>query len=149
MFKNGKEVDLSILGKKIKYENLKGKGKQQEIYNFQMASALFAEYGYTTIKLSDDWEGADFIAIPFDGKKYLKVQLKTRWTFAKKYIGKDLLICFNDKKESKWYLFPHDKLLESLEARFKKTASWNKKNGYYHSGSISKEMKEKLLKYSI
>ena len=54
---------MGILGEKIKYEDLNA--RQKETYNFQIVSALFADYGYTTIKLSDDWLGADFIAINF------------------------------------------------------------------------------------
>ena len=137
---------MSILGEKIKYEKLKA--RQKETYNFQKVSALFADYGFTTIKLSDDWLGADFIAIHFSGEKYLKVQLKGRLTFDKKYKGKEIWICFNDKKDKKWYLYPHDELLKFFEAGFKKTDSW-KNEGAYHFPNISVEIKEKLLEYSI
>ena len=137
---------MSILGEKIKYEKLKA--RQKETYNFQKVSALFADYGFTTIKLSDDWLGADFIAIHFSGEKYLKVQLKGRLTFDKNYKEKDIYICFNDKKDKKWYLYPHDELLKFFEAGFKKTDSW-KNEGAYHFPNISVEIKEKLLEYSI
>jgi hypothetical protein len=56
--------------------------------------------------------GAEFIAIHFDGNRYLKVQLKGRLTFDKKYIGKDLFICFYDKD---WIIYPHDELLSLFE----------------------------------
>jgi hypothetical protein len=69
---------------------------QQESYNFQKVSGVLADYGFTTIRLSDDWQGADFIAQHIDGQQFLKVQLKGRCTLAKKYRGKDLYICFHD-----------------------------------------------------
>ena len=52
---------MKYFNERIQYDDLKG--KQQEIYNFQKVSAHLADYGYTTIKLDDDWMGADFIAI--------------------------------------------------------------------------------------
>jgi hypothetical protein len=139
-----KGTEMRFLVEKIKYETLNA--RQKETYNFQKVSAIFADYGFTTIKLSDDWLGADFIAIDFSGEKYLKVQLKGRLTFDKKYKEKDLWICFNDKKNEKWYLYHHDELLKSFEASFKKTSSW-KNQGIYHFPNISVEIKEKLLEY--
>ena len=75
---------------KVQYNALKG--KQKEIYNFQKVSAHLADYGYTTIKLDDDWMGADFIAIHFDGVKYLKVDLRlTKSISVKKYLSASLI----------------------------------------------------------
>ena len=65
-------------------------GRQKEIYNFQKSAALLADYGFNCIKLSDDWQGTDFLAHHFDGKTTLKVQLKARLTVDRKYIGQDL-----------------------------------------------------------
>ena len=61
---------------KIDYRKLNG--RQQENYNFQKISGLLADYGFTTIRLSDDWNGADFLAQHVDGKTVLRVQLKGR-----------------------------------------------------------------------
>lgn len=72
---------------KIAYESLNA--RQKESYNFQKVSAALADYGFITIKLSDDWHGADFIAQHLSGET-LKVQLKGRLSFYKKYQGKDL-----------------------------------------------------------
>lgn len=41
--------------------------RQQENYNFQKVSAVLADYGFVTMRLNDDWQGADFIAIHIDG----------------------------------------------------------------------------------
>ena len=85
---------------KIDYGGLNA--RQKETFNFQKVSAVFAEYGFATIKLNDDWQGADFIAQHIDGQTYLKVQLKGRLTFSKKYVGKDLFVCF--PYDHQWYL---------------------------------------------
>jgi hypothetical protein len=101
--------------------------RQQESYNFQKVSAVLADYGYTTIRLSSDWKGADFIAQHFDGT-FLKVQLKGRLTFEKKYEGQDIHICF--RAGQKWYLYPHDVLLPNILLIANIQATYLKLGGY-------------------
>ena len=50
---------------KINYGELNA--RQKEIYNFQKVASLLADYGFNCIKLSDDWQGADFLAYHKDG----------------------------------------------------------------------------------
>ena len=99
-----------VVYRKIEYDNLNP--RQQESYNFQKISAILADYGYITIRLSSDWESADFIAQHCDGT-FLKVQLKARLTVAKKYCNKDLYICF--PHNGIWYLVLHDELLKEVK----------------------------------
>ena len=73
---------------RVPYEKLNS--RQRENYNFQKVSAVLADYGFSTIRLSNDWQGADFIAQHLDGIRFLKVQLKARLTFDRKYMGRDL-----------------------------------------------------------
>ena len=65
--------------KKIIYSKLNS--RQKENYNYQKVSSVLADYGFQTIKLSDDWKGADFLAQHTDGKTSLKIQLKMSWFF--------------------------------------------------------------------
>ena len=76
--------------KKIKYKELNA--KQKENYNFHKVASVLADYGYDCMRLNNDWEGADFIAVK--GDDMLKVQLKGRLTLDKKYIDKDIYIVF-------------------------------------------------------
>jgi hypothetical protein len=94
---------------RVKYCELPAKA--QEAYNYQKASAILAEHGFITNLLKYDWNGADFISQHIDGK-WLKIQIKGRLTTDLKYIGKDIYIKFEDKENSNWYLFPHDKLVD-------------------------------------
>lgn len=55
---------------KINYTALND--RQKETYNFQQVSAVLAQYGFATIKLNDDWQGADFIAQHINGELFLK-----------------------------------------------------------------------------
>lgn len=134
---------------KIGYKRLNA--RQKETYNFQKVSAVLADYGFATIKLNDDWQGADFIAQHIDGKVFLKVQLKGRLTFDKKYIGKNIYICFpyTQKDKTEWYLYKHDKLLKVFLKKYKnkmaKSSSWIKE-GLYSWNNLSKEIIALLLR---
>ncbi len=88
----------------INYKSLNA--RQKETYNFHKVSAVLADFGYVTMRLSDDWQGADFIANHISGQHFLRVQLKGRLTLDQKYLGKDIWICFRYKDV--WYLYPHD-----------------------------------------
>ena len=131
---------------KIAYADLNS--RQRENYNFQKVSALFADYGFTTMRLSDDWQGADFIAQHIDGDTFLKVQLKGRLTLDKKYLGKRLFICF--PYEGRWYLYPHDELLEHLLAtsNIGNTESWSV-HGLYSMKIISQPVLRHLADYLL
>jgi hypothetical protein len=139
-----------FIKQKIKYENLNA--KQKESYNFQKISAVFAEYGYVTIKLDDDWEGADFIAMrTHRGKSsFIKVQLKGRLTIDKKYMDKELFIAFSSDDNSHWYLVPHDEILEFItinKPNVIKSDSW--KAGAYSFPKLDKVLLKELEQYLI
>ena len=130
---------------RIRYEALNS--RQQENYNYQQVSGLLAEFGYLTIRLSDDWKGADFLAQHMVDGTYLKIQLKGRLTFEKKYQGKDIWVCFRHAKT--WYLYPHDELLDAVLASstIGKSASWTQ--GAYHFPRISKRLHALLTPYAL
>jgi hypothetical protein len=129
--------------KKIKYEELNGRA--QEMYNFQKVSSKLADYGFTTMWLNNDWQGADFIAIHADGETNIKVQLKSRLSFAKKYSGKNIYICFKDGNDV--YLYPHDLILEKIENRIS-DKTWIE-NGTWSTPKLTKQNKELLEPYRL
>lgn len=113
---------------RIEYSELTS--KQKEIYNFQKVAAELADFGFNCTKLSDDWQGEDFLAYHKDGKETLKVQLKSRVSVYKKYVGKDLYLAF--PVDDAWYLIEHDKLVELVRANtnWLETESWCERGGY-------------------
>ena len=131
----------------ISYKELNS--RQREIYNFHKVAALLAEYGFNCIKLSDDWQGADFLADHKDGKDTLKVQLKSRLTIDKKYTGKGLYIAF--PMQGSWCLVEHDALVELVRehTNWLNTESWREK-GLYHSDApnavLLRSLADHLLK---
>jgi hypothetical protein len=131
---------------KVEYSKLSS--KQKENYNFHQIAAILAGYGYTSLWLNDDWKGADFIALHNDGISDFKIQLKGGVTFAKKYLNKDLWICFSYGES--WYIYPHDQIIEDLRERniLHGTKSWDEE-GLYISTTLSKNMAGALEPYRV
>lgn len=94
--------------KLVSYETLNS--RQKENYNFHKVAARLANYGYNCLRLTDDWQGADFIACHIDGESFLKVQLKGRLTVDRKYFGKNIFIAFLDGTDC--FVYPHDRFLK-------------------------------------
>ncbi len=119
--------------------------RQKEAYNFHKVAAKLADYGYNCIKLSDDWQGADFLAYHKDGEETLKVQLKARVTIGRKYLDKNLYMAFPIGAD--WYLVAHDELVaifaETNPAALN-SASWTEK-GSYHIAPASSALREALV----
>lgn len=113
---------------RIAYANLNS--RQKENYAYQKVSAVLADYGFVTMRLSDDWQGADFIAQHIDGKTMLRVQLKGRMSIHKKYLGKDIYICFSENGQ--WYFVPHDEYVEwaLTNTKIGTSYSWTNGGGY-------------------
>jgi len=132
---------------RVEYEKLKP--KQKEIYNFQKLASVLADYGFNCMKLPDDWQGADFIAYHKDGNETLKIQLKSRLSIDKKYLGKGLHVAFPLK--GCWYMVEHDRLVELAgeKTNWLNTPSWTKTKGFFNSASPSRELMEPLKEYRL
>ena len=122
---------------RIRYANLNA--RQKETYNFQKVAALLADYGFNCIKLTDDWQGADFLAYHKDGRDTLRVQLKARVHIDKKYCEKGLFMAF--PIDGDWYLIAHDDLVKLVgeTTNWLETASW-KSGGRYTASKPSKRL---------
>lgn len=118
---------------RIKYEDLNA--RQKENYNFQKIAAKLAERGFYCMRLSDDWQGADFIAAHIDGESFLKVQIKTRFTFSKKYMGKNIFIAFRkcEDKQDVIYIYSHDATWKKKRPSIENTTSWQDKGAYSYA----------------
>ena len=128
---------------KVKYSNLSS--KQKEAYNFAHLSALLSEFGLSSIWLQDDWQGADCLAQTANNE-FIKIQLKGRLTFDKKYIGKNIYIAF--PHDDGFYVYPHDKVLKKYQERFNQTSSWNDK-GQYSMKNPNQQDKQALKGYFV
>ena len=113
-------IDLT----KVSYEDLNS--KQKENYNYHKVAAALANYGYDSMRLNNDWEGADFISVK--GDDMIKIQLKERFTLDKKYKKKDLYIAFIEKGIIKIYL--HDEALAIATSNITDSKSWDINGSY-------------------
>src|SRR5665213_862870 len=121
------EIDMPQF-QKIQYKTLNA--KQKELFNFHKIAATLADYGFNCIKLTDDWQGADFLAYHINGTTTLKIQLKSRVTIDDKYCGKDIWMAFPHKDH--WYLIEHNRLVEKIgkHTDWLSSPSWKDKHGY-------------------
>ena len=122
--------------------------KQQENFNFQKVASTLADYGFNCIRLSDDWQGADFIACHIDGNTFLKIQLKTRLTFDKKFEKKSIYIAF--RENGKCYIYLHDELLKKFFGLgfLKGRKAWDN-DGKFTFPRLSIKLKELMAQYAI
>jgi len=97
---------------RINYGDLNS--RQKENYNFHKVAARLADYGYHSMRLSDDFQGADFIALHINGEDLLRIQLKGRLTIDGKYEGRGIHVAFLDGKRC--YVYPHDEMVARVEA---------------------------------
>ena len=134
---------MSKVFKKASYSKLNS--KQKENYNFHRLASLLASFGFNCIWLNDDVHGADLLALSTKGDVF-KVQLKSRLTFDKKYMKKDLYIAFPDNDG--FYVYPHDLVLKSFLKRFNKTKSWNEK-GHYSMKMVTNADANFIKKYLV
>ncbi len=133
---------------KINYDELNS--RQKEIYNFQKVASQLADYGFNCIKLSDDWQGADFLAYHKDGDQTLKVQLKSGMGIYTKYVGKNIYMSF--PVDGTWYLIPHGKLVEIVREESPGTFhaySWTRENGYYTWPRPPKAIRARLSEFAL
>jgi hypothetical protein len=132
--------------RKVSYAELNA--RQREVFNYQKVAGHLAEYGFNCIKLTDDWQGADFLAYHKDGNSTLKVQLKSRLVVSKKYHGKSLYMAF--PIGNSWHLVEHDHLLELIKEHttWLTTESWRKAGGY-SSANPNPSLVRVLSKYRL
>lgn len=100
----------------------------REVINRNTVVSLALDQGYNAfIPVFDG--GIDFILYREADGALLKVQLKSRWTIDRKYVGRDIWIAFPIAAD--WYLIPHDVMLEIAEAQgVTATESWKLKGTY-------------------
>ena len=105
-------VEQGIGFAKVDYQDLNA--KQREVYNFHFIAARLAQYGYASYPIRDDWNGGDMFSRHMLSGQALTVQIKSRATFDKKYLGKDLHIGFPLGEAV--FVYPHDQVLSSYMA---------------------------------
>jgi hypothetical protein len=92
--------------------------------------------------------GVDVIYYHEVADEILKVQLKSRATMDKKYIGRGILVAFPD--DTDWYIYDHDAFVDHAVGNYvdPTTKSWSE-NGLWTWGSIPKWMRAYLSENNL
>jgi hypothetical protein len=144
------------MGAVMKFERveyLRLNARQKENFNCQKLGARLADYGFTVMRLTDDYNGADMVAWHVNGRDFLRIQVKGRCTIDHKYKGKDIWIAFRDGED--WYVYPHDVVVSLLtttdvpgQLSVALTKSWSEKEGYSFP-YLSKKLEAVLRPYRL
>ena len=131
MVGDGRKGGSTVPGmfQRVPYGELNSRQKGNR--NFQKVAARMADYGFYCLRLTDDWQGADFIACHIDGETFLKVQLKGRMSIDRKYLGKAIHVAFLLGEDC--YVYDHDALVRHVEENGligAKTVSWSERGIY-------------------
>ena len=103
----------------------------KEIRNRYEFCSLFLVKGFIPYHPEYD-TGVDFMLYREEDDLFIKVQLKSRWTVDRKYLGRNIWIAFPNQERNlqQWYLAPHDRMVEHGRNSHGNTSSW--KDGLYH-----------------
>jgi hypothetical protein len=117
-----------------------------EIIQRNELTTLLLRQGYNVFIPVYD-EGIDLIAHREADDDLKLIQQKSRWTIARKYVGRNIWIAFRDG--GRWFLAPHDVLVSLGEAAgYTSTPSWIE-NGLYHRASMTRNLREWCEKYRL
>ncbi len=108
------------------------------------AVAKLAEYGFDCVQR----QGTEFLAYHEDIDQPLTVHIKPRIGIYRKYVGTGVYVCF--PVHERWYLMPHDKLVEVVSERtgWLDTRSWNE-GGIYHNANPSRYLREGISEFVL
>jgi hypothetical protein len=125
---------------------LKFDGKSQEAFNTAQLGAVLARRQEYLLRLPFDSNGADVLSYNPETLRTTPIQIKSRLSISRKYLGKNLFIAFpiwETESRQAWYLLPHDTLAEIWGMdKLERHLGWT-------SGHLSKEMAERLSPYLI
>jgi len=117
-----------------------------EIIQRNELTTLLLRQGYNMFLPVYD-HGIDMIAHRESDDDLKLIQQKSRWTIARKYVGRSIWIAFRDRGD--WYLAPHDEMVSlGEEAGYTATPSWTDK-GLYHRASMTSDLRERCEKYRL
>lgn len=117
-----------------------------EIIQRNELTTLLLRQGYNVFLPVYD-EGIDLISHREADDDLKLIQQKSRWTIARKYVGRNIWIAFRDGRE--WFLAPHDELVSIGEAAgYTATPSWIEK-GLYHRASMTRKLRDLCEKYRL
>ena len=116
---------------------------------YRKAKVKLVEHGFDILDLE---QHGRLLADHEEANLLIEVQLKTRISIERKYLGQGLHLCFPITKDDgdRWYLIPHDKLVEIVEKQtnWLNTRSWTDGEAY-NSKSPSRQLMDGLAEFEL
>jgi hypothetical protein len=121
-------------------------GRLIEMANRQEVLSIAMRFGFNAfVPLID--QGIDFILHRETDGRLLKVQLKSRWTIQRKYVGRDLYMAF--PFDGTWCIAAHDAMIAWIEgSQLAESESW-RVGGSYSASKPPKFLRSKLEKCAV
>lgn len=125
--------------------------QEVEFLNRSEVIPAFVRSGFTPF--IPEWDsGIDFIAYRERDNALIKIQLKSRWAIDKKYIDRNIAICFpsNSYVNRDWYLCKHDEMVKwtGESTNYLNSQSWLEK-GIYNLPRMSQAVTEQMQRFKI
>ena len=116
------------------------------INTHELTAELMARDWAVYLPVYDD--GIDLLMTRSDATELRRVQLKSRWSIDRKYVGRPIEIAFKDR--GRWFLAPHAQMVIAGEAEgYCRTASWSGEKGMWNVASMSVSLAERMAPFLL
>lgn len=125
---------------------MKLSGKAIELMNTHELTAHLMARGWSVyLPVYDD--GIDLLATQSDVSNVIRIQLKSRWTISRKYVGRPIEIAFKDR--GVWYLVRHEDMVKAGEAEgYCSQSSWTEDGGWSVK-NMSVSLSERMAPFTL
>lgn len=126
---------------------MKLSSKAIELMNtHELTAELMARDWSVYLPVYDD--GIDLLATRGDATEIIRVQLKSRWSIDRKYVGRPIEIAFKDS--GVWYLAPHAEMVSAGEAEgYCARTSWTGEKGLWNVKTMSVRLRERMAPFTL
>ena len=126
---------------------MKLSSKAIELINtHELTAELMAREWSVYLPVYDD--GIDLLATQQDATSIRRIQLKSRWSIDRKYVGRPIDIAFKDR--GGWYLAPHAEMVTAGEAEgYCRNDSWTGTKGIWNVANMSQSLSERMKHFKL
>ena len=126
---------------------MKLSGKAIELINtHELTAELMARDWSVYLPVYDD--GIDLLATREDVTMIRRIQLKSRWSIDRRYVGRPIEIAFKDT--GVWYLVPHADAVAAGEAEgYCRNESWLGDKGIWNVKTMSQSLRARMLPFRL
>jgi hypothetical protein len=126
---------------------MKLSAKAIELLNMHELTAELMARGWNVYLPVYD-EGIDLLATRNDVSEVIRIQLKSRWSIDRKYVGRPIEIAYKDR--GTWYLAPHEAMVLAGEQEgYCAQTSWTGDKGMWNVATMSVRLAERMAPHAL